>query len=175
MDENILTKKNKKPLISMISAVAKNNLSIGTEDGKLPWRIPEDFKFFKETTMGHPMIMGRKTFESLPGILPGRTHIVITRDSNYEVPEEVLLANSIEKAIEKASELDKEEIFIIGGAQIYKIGLPLAHRLYLTEVETDFESSIKFPEYSSEEFNIISKKKSSDENFSFEFLVLDRK
>lgn len=175
MDEKILTESR----ISMISAVAKSNLSIGTDDGKLPWRIPEDFKYFKEKTMGHPMIMGRKTFESLPGVLPGRIHIVVTRNSDYKVPEGVLVVNSIEAAIELARsekrEARSDEIFIIGGAQIYKLGLPYADRLYLTFVDTDFESPIKFPDYSKENFEIVSSKKSSDDNFNYEFVVLDRK
>ena len=171
MNEKILTEAR----ISMISAVAQNSLSIGNENGGLPWRIPEDFKYFKETTMGHPMIMGRKTFEEFPKLLPGRTHIVVTRDENYKAPEEVIVAKSIEVAISKAEELDNEEVFIIGGAQIYKLGLPYADRLYLTFVDTDFESSVKFPDYSTENFKLTQKKKSSDENFSYEFVVLDRK
>lgn len=177
MSENILTQ----PRISMISAVAKKSLSIGNENGGLPWRIPEDFKYFKEKTMGHPIIMGRKTFEEFSKPLPGRIHIVITRDENLKEREarsekrEVIVVSSIEEAIEEAKKLDDEEIFIIGGAQIYKLGLPFADRLYLTFVDTEFESSIKFPDYSKEDFEITSSKKSSDEGFDYEFVVLDRK
>jgi dihydrofolate reductase len=170
MKQKILTE----PRISMISAVAKESLSIGNENGGLPWRIPEDFKYFKEKTMGHPIIMGRKTFEEFPKLLPGRIHIVITKDRKYK-KEDVIVVGSIEKAIEEAKKIDNEEIFIIGGAQIYKLGLPYADRLYLTFVDTDFESSVKFPDYSKENFEITSKKKSSDNNFSYEFVILDRK
>lgn len=171
MSENILTQ----PRISMISAVAQKSLSIGNENGGLPWKIPEDFKYFKEKTMDHPIIMGRKTFEEFPKLLPGRMHIVITRDENYKAQEEVIVVSSIKEAIEEAKKLDDEEIFIIGGAQIYKLGLPFADRLYLTFVDTEFESSIKFPDYSKKDFEITSSKKSSDENFDYEFVVLDRK
>ena len=165
----------KTPKISLISAISRDNRSIGNENGGLPWRISEDFKYFKEKTMGHPMIMGRKTFEEFPKPLPGRTHIVITRDETYKAPEGVVVTSSIEEAIEEGSKIDSEEVFIIGGAQIYKLGLPFADRLYLTLVNTDFDSSIKFPEYSKNDFEVTKSKKSSDENFSYEFVVLDRK
>jgi dihydrofolate reductase len=160
------------PRISIIAAMSKDSRIIG--DGpKIPWHIPEDFKYFKETTMDHPIIMGRKTFETFPKLLPGRTHIVITRDEDYEVPENVIKASSIQEAISSASELDPEEIFIIGGGQIYELGLELADRLYLTIVDTKVEGDIIFPEYT--EFKKeISRRESEDENYKYSFVVLER-
>ena len=165
---------NKIPRISIISAIGKYNRVIGKEDGSIPWRISEDFKYFKKITMGHPIIMGRKTFESLPGILPGRIHIVVTRNGDYEVPDGVIVVTSLENAIDKASDLGKEEIFIIGGGQIYKESIELADRLYLTLVDTDVDGSVFFPEYKNIFTKTISSKKSSDDNLSFEFLVLEK-
>lgn len=172
-----MLKKNRKnkPRISAITAIGSQNRTIGTADGKIPWHIPEDFKYFKEATMGHPIIMGRKTFESFGGrLLPGRKHIVITRKENYAAPDEVLVVGNLETAIEEATELDGEEIFIIGGGQIYAEALPFLDRLYLTIVHTDVDGPVKFPEYSEYFSQEISMRKSADENFDYEFLVLEK-
>lgn len=159
----------------MIAAIARNTRVIGKEGGHLPWRIPEDFKHFKDTTMGHPIIMGRTTFEEFDGrLLPGRTHIVITRQADYVAPEGVFVAHSIEDAIARASEIDTHEIFIIGGGQIYTAALPFANRLYLTLVDTDITGPVKFPEYESQFHKIVSRRESKDENFVYEFVVLEK-
>ena len=164
-----------KPTISLIAAIARNTRVIGKEGGHLPWHIPEDFKHFKQTTTGHPIIMGRTTFEEFGGkLLPGRTHIVITRQTNYSVPEGVIVVHSIEDAIAKASEIDPSEIFIIGGGEIYRAGLPHADRLYLTIVDTDITGPVTFPEYESRFSKIVSRRESKDENFAYEFVVLER-
>lgn len=122
---------------------------IGRQD-KLMWPIPEDLKRFKRLTMGHPVIMGRKTFESilqsLGKPLPGRTNVVITRDPNY-THEGAVVVHSLEKAIEKASEIDSEEIFIGGGAQIYEQALPFTDRLYLTLIDDEKPGDAYFPPY----------------------------
>jgi dihydrofolate reductase len=159
------------PQISLISAISRTKRTIGRDGGGLPWRIPEDFKYFREKTTGHPIIMGRKTFEEFNGkLLPNRIHIVITREKDYKAPAEVLVANSIEDAISKASQIEDKEIFVIGGAQIYEQALPFADKLYITQVDTDIDSSIKFPDYTKFGFNkIIYSQKSQDRNFSYEF------
>lgn len=164
-----------KPIISLIAAIARNTRVIGKEGGHLPWHIPEDFKHFKQTTMGHPIIMGRTTFEEFGDkLLPGRTHIVITRQADYAVPDGVIVAHSIAEAIERAAAIDQKEIFIIGGGQIYTAALPFADRLYLTLVDTNIDGPVKFPEYKSRFNKIVSRRESKDENFAYEFVVLEK-
>ncbi|NRP46865.1 MULTISPECIES: dihydrofolate reductase [unclassified Marinobacterium] len=118
-------------------------------DNKLPWYLPEDLRYFKEVTMGKPIIMGRKTFESIGKPLPGRLNIVITRDSNWSA-EGVKIVASLEEAVEvgeaQAMIDGVEETVIIGGAQIYAQSLPLVDRLYLTQVEAEPEGDAHFPE-----------------------------
>ncbi len=137
-----------KPRISAIVSIGKN-MVIGRSD-KLMWPIPEDLKRFRQLTMGHPVIMGRKTFESILSSLgkplPGRTNIVITRDETY-APQGALVTHSLEEALEKAKEIDKEEIFIGGGAQIYEQSLPHLDRLYLTLIDDEKEGDAYFPPY----------------------------
>jgi len=128
------------PEIVLFVARADNGV-IGDKGG-LPWRIPEDLKHFKTLTMGKPMVMGRKTFESLPGLLPGRRHIVITRDQNWSA-EGAEVAPDAEAAIALAG--DVEEIAVIGGAEIYRLFLPLARRIELTEVHRTPEGDTKMP------------------------------
>lgn len=171
MKAKILTQENKKPIVSLISAIARGNRTIGLVGGGLPWHIPEDFKYFKEKTTGHPIIMGKTTFEEFKGkLLPNRTHIVVVRELDYQASGEVLITHSIEEAIEKAKELDDQEVFVIGGSQIYALAIPYADKLYITQVDTDINSPIKFPDYSRYGFSkIISSYKSKDENFSYEF------
>lgn len=132
-----------KPVISVIAAMARNRV-IGI-DNQLPWQLPADLKHFKALTMGKPMIMGRKTWESLPGLLPGRSHIVVTRDPDY-VAEGARVAHSLEAAIALAGELG-DEAMIIGGANLYAQALPLADRLYLTLVDADVDGDAWFPAF----------------------------
>lgn len=122
---------------------------IGRSD-KLMWPIPEDLKRFKQLTMGHPVIMGRKTFESILASLgkplPGRTNIVVTRDESYK-PEGAVAVHSLEEAIEKAGGIDQEEVFIGGGAQIYEQALPHTDRLYLTLIDDEQPGDAYFSPY----------------------------
>lgn len=131
-------------MIALIAAVSINGV-IG-KDGKLPWHIPEDLKRFKEITRGKAVLMGRKTFESiieyLGKPLPERKNIVITRQKNYEVPKDVLIYHSIESALAAHK---NEDIFIIGGAEIYRETMPLADKLYITEVHEIIEGDALFP------------------------------
>lgn len=127
-------------MLSLITAMDKNRL-IG-DGAKIPWHLPADFAYFKETTMGHPIIMGRTTFESIGRPLPGRKNIVLTRGDYSH--EGVLAARSFEEALELAR--GDSEVFVIGGAQVYAQALPLANRLYVTFVEGEFSGNIFFPE-----------------------------
>jgi dihydrofolate reductase len=128
-------------MIIMIAAVAENN-ALG-KNNELVWHLPNDFKRFKSLTTGHYIIMGRKTFESFPKPLPNRTHVVITRQENYR-PEGCVVVNSIEKAIAICPE--NETSFIIGGGEIYNLGLPYADKLEITRVHHSFEADAFFPE-----------------------------
>ena len=128
-------------LISIIVAVSKNGV-IG-KDNQLLWRLPDDLKRFKQLTLGHPMIMGRKTFESIGKPLPGRTSIVITSQEDFKV-EGALVAHSLSEALETARGIEDSEAFIIGGGEIYKLALPLADKLYVTEVKTILDGDTFF-------------------------------
>jgi dihydrofolate reductase len=128
-------------MIIMIAAVAENN-ALG-KNNELVWHLPNDFKRFKALTTGHHIIMGRKTFESFPKPLPNRTHVVITRQKEYN-PEGCIVVNSIEKAIAICPE--NETSFIIGGGEIYNLGLPFADKLEITKVHYSFEADAFFPE-----------------------------
>lgn len=130
--------------VAIISAVGKNRV-IGLNN-QLPWRLPEDLKYFKALTMGCPMIMGRKTFESLPGLLPGRPHWVITRNADFQA-QGATPFTSIEAAIEAAKAADYDKVFVIGGGEIYLQSLALADTLYLTEVGLSPEGDAFFPEF----------------------------
>ena len=130
------------PRIYLVAAVAANGI-IGA-NGQLPWRLAEDLKHFKRLTMGHPIIMGRKTWESLKGPLPGRDNIVITRQAGYEAPG-AAVANSLEAAL--ALCLGEAVVFVIGGAGLFAESLPIAAGLVLTEIYRDFEGDTRFPEY----------------------------
>jgi len=128
-------------MIIMIAAVAENN-ALG-KNNELVWHLPNDFKRFKSLTTGHYIIMGRKTFESFPKPLPNRTHVVITRQKDY-CPEGCIVVDSIEKAIAICPE--NETSFIIGGGEIYNLGLPFADQLEITKVHHSFEADAFFPE-----------------------------
>lgn len=140
-------------MITTIVAKAENNV-IGNNN-ELIWHLPNDLKRFKSLTSGHPIIMGRKTFESIGRALPNRTNIVITRNSDWN-QEGVLVVNSLEEAIEKAKEID-EHIFIIGGGNIYNQALCMSDALEVTEVHRPFEGDTQFPEISSSEWTEVAR------------------
>jgi dihydrofolate reductase len=133
--------------ISIVAAMARNRV-IGRANG-IPWRLSTDLKRLKSLTIGHPVIMGRKTFESLPCPLPGRTNIVVTRDTGWQAPAGVLVVPSVEGALALAAGVNEgaEEVFILGGAQIYAQILDRVDRMYLTEVHADVEGDAVFPEF----------------------------
>ena len=127
-------------IISMIAAMAKDRV-IG-KDNQMPWHLPADFAWFKRCTMGKPVVMGRKTYESIGRPLPGRQNIVISRDDNLAI-EGVTTVTSIERALEAAGEVD--EVMIIGGGAIYKACLPQADKLYVTYIDAQIEGDTQFP------------------------------
>lgn len=131
----------------MIAAVAENN-ALG-KNNDLVWHLPNDFKRFKTLTSGHHIIMGRKTFESFPKPLPNRTHVVVTRNKNYN-PGGCIVVDSIEKAIAVCPE--NESTYIIGGGEIYNLGLPFADQLEITKVHHSFDADAFFPEINSDEW-----------------------
>jgi len=132
--------------ISLIVAVAENNV-IG-KDNKLVWYLPADTKYFREKTLGHCVITGRKNYESIPEKfrpLPGRTNIVITHQKDYKAPQAIVV-NSIQDALREAEKTEKAECFIIGGAEIYRQTMAMAHKIYLTKIQHHFEGDAYFPE-----------------------------
>ncbi len=136
----------KKPTISIIAALQKTDRGIGY-DSSLLWKISEDLKRFKRLTLNHPIIMGRKTYESIGRPLPERTNIIITRNANYSAPG-CTVCSSIDEAIAIAKKIDSNEIFIIGGGEIYTAALPMTDRLYLTLVDAHEKANVFFPDYS---------------------------
>jgi dihydrofolate reductase len=157
-------------MISIIVVIAKNR-AIG-KDNKLLWDIPEDMERFKKITMGHTVVMGGKTFESIGRPLPDRNNIVVTLEKDFKAPG-CEVRHSLEDVLEWAKKAD-EEIFIIGGGQIYKQSLPYADKLYLTVVDDIVEDADTFfPDYS--EFkNVVYERDSRDENIKYKFLELTR-
>lgn len=185
-------------IISAIAAMARNR-GIG-KNNLLPWHIPEDFKYFKDKTLGKILIMGRKTFESLPKPLPNRVHIVITRDKEYLQkikiklsdkfnPMDFYVVDSLEKSVELAKNLLNpsepgykdsfgQEVFISGGSEIYQQSLKILNRLYLTVIDQDYESDAFFPDFSGFGFHLIStdpRPAKPESNIpAFSFLVFEK-
>lgn len=158
-------------MLSAIVAVGNNNVIGG--NNKLLWHLPEDLNRFKKITEGNVIIMGRKTFESLPKILSNRFHVILTRDRDYRVLDErVKVINSIDKL---HSLIDSEdEVFVIGGGEIYSLLLPYTKRIYLTKIYEDFKGDTFFPNIDSKEWNIISEKSGYEGNIAYEFFVINR-
>ncbi len=164
----------KKAKVCIVVALGKYNREIGKE-GKLLWHIPDDLKRFKRLTMDHPVIMGRKTFDSivsyLGGPLPGRTNIVVSR--NTQSIEGALVSHSLEDALRTAHEMDTEEIHIGGGSEIYTQALPFVDRLYLTLIEDKKDADTFFPDYS-EFTRVIEKEEREHNGLRYTWLTLER-
>jgi dihydrofolate reductase len=159
-------------MITIIAAVGENN-SLG-KDNDLVWHLPDDFKRFKELTSGNYILMGRKTFETFPKPLPNRKHLIITRQDNYSVPENCFVFDAIQSAIDFT---DNQDIWIIGGGEIYKQSMEIADRIELTRVHSEFEADTFFPEIG-EEWELVSEEyHPSDERhkYDFTYLTYDRK
>lgn len=158
-------------IISLIAAVDRNGL-IGSE-GKLPWHLPADLKHFKKLTIGHPVVMGRRTFESLGKPLSNRRNVVLTKDYRFKA-EGAETVHSVEEALQILTE---GEVFVIGGAQVFKDFLPWADRIYLTVIDQEFAGDTFFPEFNQEDWFLVSETagKVDDENPYFHrFLVYER-
>ncbi len=158
-------------VLSLIAAMDRRRL-IG-RDNALPWRLPEDLRHFKATTLGKPVIMGRKTWESLGRPLPGRRNIVVSRNAAY-VADGGETAPSLTAALAQAG--DVEEAFVIGGAELYRQALPLAQRLYLTEIDAEFTGDAWFPDFSADEWREAGREAQvSTDGLAFAFVRYERR
>ena len=163
--------------LSILVAMARNRV-IG-QHNKLPWHLPADLKHFKLLTMGHVIIMGRKTYESIGRPLPGRTNIIITQQKNFTVPGATVV-NSIEDALLACEQANatNSECFIIGGEGLYRQTIAMCQRMYITEIQRDFEGDTVFPEYDPCEWKETQRDKyfaDSDNTMEYHFVILDRK
>ncbi len=164
--------------ISMIAAMATNRV-IG-KNNDIPWHLPDDFNYFKTTTNGHHVIMGRKNFESLPKRfrpLPNRPNLVITRNESYS-EEGIEIFYSLPTALDFSQQHEEAEAFIIGGGEIYEMGLDFCDRIYLTEIDAAFEGDTYFPEFDKSQYSETSRIHHSIDarhKFAFDFVIYDKK
>ncbi len=164
-------------IISLIAALSKNRV-IG-KNNDLPWHLPDDMKYFMQTTKGHHVIMGRKNYDSIPEKfrpLPNRTNIIVTRQKGFRAAN-CTIAHSVEEGIELANKNHEQEAFVIGGAEIYTLGFPKAQRLYLTEIDAIIDGDTRFPEFNKQDWSEKSRiHHSADERhkFAFDFVVYER-
>jgi dihydrofolate reductase len=164
-------------IVSLIAAVSKN-MVIGKKND-LPWNLPDDMKFFMQTTKGHHVIMGRKNYDSIPEKfrpLPNRTNIVVTRQQSFKAPG-CIVVHSVEKGLEIARNNGEQETFIIGGADIYRLGMNQTQRMYLTEIDADIDGDTYFPEFKRQEWKEISRSHHSTDDrhkYPFDFVIYDR-
>ncbi len=159
-------------MLSIIVAAAHNN-AIG-KDNQLLWHMPADLRFFKEKTMGHPVVMGRKTFESVGKALPKRRNIIISRNPDFSA-EGVEVCHSLDEALELLD--DTEENFIVGGSEIYKMSLPYCDKIYFTQIEADFEADTFFPSFNPDEWHLTHEERhAADEKnpYNYCFLTYER-
>jgi len=159
--------------LAILAAVSANQV-IGLNNA-LPWHLPADLRHFRQLTTGHIVVMGRRTFDSIGKPLPDRTNVVLTRQHNTHLPG-VITANSIQEVLDHFSG-DNRQIFIIGGAEIYRQTLPFCQRLYLTEIQQDFAGDTFFPEYDRDDWREISREThhTADSGMEYHFVVLDRR
>ncbi len=156
--------------LSLIVAMASNH-AIGLNN-KMPWHLSADLKKFKHITMGHPIIMGRKTFESIGRPLPGRQNIIISRNPDYR-QQDCLVFNSLEAAIQSCADCD--EVFVIGGATLYKVALALADKLYITAIHQAFEGDTYFPELNKQQWREVAREDiKEDATFDYSFITYVR-
>ena len=171
-ESQLFSQNNSRNTVTLIAAASENNI-IG-KDNKLIWRLSDDLKHFKELTKGHFVIMGRKTFESMPKALPNRTNVIITRKTDYKA-ENAIVVNSLEKAL-KVAENDNQP-FIIGGGEIYKLSMEIADRIELTRVHTSIEGDTSFPEIDLEKWQEVKNEKrfkNEKNEYDFSFLRYDK-
>jgi dihydrofolate reductase len=164
-----------RPMLSHIVAASENNVI--AYKGEMPWRLPNDFKYFKNKTWGMPVIMGRNTFESLKKDLPGRINIVVTSKTGWH-PENVFIAHSIEAAIARGKESDAKEIFIIGGGEIFKQTIDIVSKIYLTRVHATMQGDTFYPEINKNVWKLVEEQSfPADEknNYPYTFEVWEKK
>ncbi|MEK5442164.1 MULTISPECIES: dihydrofolate reductase [unclassified Fredinandcohnia] len=160
-------------MISLLVAMDRNQL-IG-KNNDLPWRLPADLAYFKRVTMGHTIIMGRKTYDSIGRPLPGRENIIVTRDTSYKA-EGCKVIHSIEEIVKMNQQTD-QELFVIGGAEIFKEILPHSDRLYITEINKEFEGDTYFPAFEKDKWKVISREqgiKDEKNPYDYTFLVYEK-
>ncbi|OCG22222.1 dihydrofolate reductase [Gilliamella sp. wkB108] len=163
-------------MLSIIVAMAHNRV-IGL-DNQMPWHLPADLAWFKKNTLNKPVIMGRKTFESIGRPLPNRHNIIISRHADREVKPNISWVKSIDEALQLANTLQSSETFIIGGGNIYNQVLPIVNRLYLTHIDADLHGDTYFPDYSPEQWQVIYQEDhlADDKNsYPYQFQILERK
>ena len=156
-------------MISLIVAHDKNRV-IGYEN-KMPWHLPGDLQYFKEVTMGKPIIMGRKTFESIGRPLPGRRNIVITRNKQYN-SDGIETVSSLDEALMLTK--NDEEVMIIGGEQIFRLALPLANRLYITQINAEFNGDTFFPSYEGWQLVHCQNEIKSNDGYTFQYCIYEK-
>lgn len=156
--------------VSLVCALSKNS-GIG-KNNELPWHISEDLQRFKRITMGHPVIMGRKTYESIGKALPGRTNIVLSKDKKFSL-EDCIVCGSLDEAVDLAKQKDSTDIFIIGGGQIFEQSIDIADKLYLTLVDETVDADTFFPNYSDFKKVVFEESKESND-IKYKFLELER-
>jgi dihydrofolate reductase len=155
----------------VISAVAKNGV-IGRSNGEMPWHVKEEFQHFKNTTLGFPILMGRKSFDTLGKPLKGRLNVVITNNPDYKVPfEEVKIFHTLQNAVDYFESLKQDKIFIIGGGQIYKQAISFADEMIISIMDFEAQGDVLFPEFDKSEWNILKK----DKREQFEVIYYVRK
>jgi len=162
--------------LAIIVAAAENNV-IG-KNNQMLWTLPEDMRFFKNKTWGSPIIMGRKTFESLGKPLKGRTNIVITSNNEFSPGKAIIVTHSIEEAVNESAKTDAKECYVIGGGEIYKLAFPLAHRIYLTRVHTVVQGDTLFPTLNENEWQMVNSTtfEADDKHaYSYSFEIWQRK
>lgn len=159
--------------VVIVVAMAQNR-TIG-RDGDLPWRLPADLKHFKAVTMGKPIVMGRKTYDSIGRPLPGRLNVVITRSTTY-TPDGVTVVHSLEDALEAARASGAEETCIVGGAEIYRLALPMTSRLELTEVHEHVDGDTHFPAFDRADWTETARERheAEDDRPAYSFVTLER-
>lgn len=164
-------------IISLIAALTRNRV-IGLNNG-LPWHLPDDMKYFMQTTKAHHVVMGRKNYDSIPEKfrpLPNRTNIVVTRQKDFKAPG-CTVVHSLGEGIDLARNGGEQEVFVIGGSDMYQLALPVSHRLYLTEIETELFGDTHFPQFDRAQWKETSRKHHPADDrhaYSFDFVVYDR-
>ncbi|MET3696019.1 dihydrofolate reductase [Bacillus oleivorans] len=162
-------------MISCLLAMDRNQ-GIGYKND-LPWHLPEDLKYFKRVTMGHTIVMGRKTFDSIGKALPGRNNVIMTRDTHYDHPEGTEVIHSVDDLVSINKQKPEEEFFVIGGAEIFRQVLPFTDRLYITFIEAEYKTDTYFPKINWDEWNLVSSipgEKQQEAGVEYEFRVYEK-